>query len=269
MHLSPGCWGGQKGSPLAWAQHPTSLPRLGSQAGPCCVCGAAVLVTDGLKRRLASREVGCHLFQDHGLGEGHVSGCPSLEGHDQEAPVWQAACVASQAKNTLCGLRAPFNVARPLSYSQMSEGCAPSGSFITIQLSVTNIDPHLLRARRHTRHGDPQLCPPRSAQGAEETAWKALERSGTQLKDGLFCLRGRWGEESRRMSHGEEMMFMLGRLRVCAGAGAPSCAPLVCLERKRGQGCWGGAGGSPGPTGAAGATLSNAHTWSPEQAVAG
>lgn len=168
-----------------------------------------------------------------------MSGCPSLEGHDQEAPVWQAACVGSKAKNTLCGLRAPFNVARPLSYPQMSEGCAPSGSFITIQLSVTNIDPHLLRARHHTRHGDPQLYPPRSTQGAEETAWKALERSGTQLKDGLFCLRGRWGEESRRMRHGEEMMFMLGQLRVCAGAGAPSCPPLVCLERKRGQGCGG------------------------------
>lgn len=50
MRLSPGCWGGQKGSPLAWAQHPPSLPRPGSQAGPCCVRGAAVLVTDGLKR---------------------------------------------------------------------------------------------------------------------------------------------------------------------------------------------------------------------------
>lgn len=29
--------------------HPLGLAQ-GSQAGPCCVCGAVVLVTDGIKR---------------------------------------------------------------------------------------------------------------------------------------------------------------------------------------------------------------------------
>ena len=35
----------------------------------------------------------------------------------KEAPVWQATREGTKTKNTLCGLRAPFNVARPLRYS--------------------------------------------------------------------------------------------------------------------------------------------------------
>lgn len=35
----------------------------------------------------------------------------------QEALVWQATREGTKAKNTVCGLRAPFNVARPLRYS--------------------------------------------------------------------------------------------------------------------------------------------------------
>lgn len=63
---------------------PLCLAR-GSQAGSCCVCGAVMLVTGRIKRRLASRGIGCPLFQGHGLGgwgtEAHISGGLSAGSH--------------------------------------------------------------------------------------------------------------------------------------------------------------------------------------------
>lgn len=94
-----------------------------------------------------------------------------------------------------------------------------------------NIYLHLPRARHHARHGEQQLYPPRSTQGAEETAWRAPEHSGTQERDGVFYLRGGWGEVSRRMSHGEEMMFMGPHKSLCTSYG-PVLSPLVGLGRK-------------------------------------
>ena len=49
------------------------------------------------------------------LGGGAMAREDRLERDQQEALVWLAT--GTKAKNMLCGLRAPFNVARPLCYS--------------------------------------------------------------------------------------------------------------------------------------------------------
>ena len=132
-----------------------------------------------------------------GGAEGHVSGFLSVGRHHQDALdlVWQvAACgnrgrkahsVASGHPLILLSYRVILSCQRGVSI------WLPH--YYSTQYDKLLFTSHLPRAGHHAGHGEQQLYPPRSTQRAEATAWEAPERSGTQLRDGLSCLRGGGG----------------------------------------------------------------------------